>query len=146
MIRIALVGHCGPDTSYLMMAAKKAVPGAELVRVNSARDLEAFADAGTGLLLVNRVLDGDFDDGSGIDLIARLRAQRAGVRAILISNYEDAQSAAIKAGALPGFGKRDIGSAKANEMIRRGAEAVAAGSAGAGASGAPVDAAMRQDV
>jgi two-component system, chemotaxis family, chemotaxis protein CheY len=36
----------------------------------------------------------------------------------LITNYPDVQAAAIAAGAVPGFGKRDIGSPHARELIR----------------------------
>lgn len=129
MSRIILVGHCGPDTSYLVMAAKKAVPDAEVIRAGSDRQLQSAlpegsdgdgANGGGGgtLLLVNRVLDGSFDDSGGIELIARLRQSHPQVRSMLVSNYDDAQSAAVQAGALPGFGKREIGSAKVLDLIR----------------------------
>jgi hypothetical protein len=36
---------------------------------------------------------------------------------MMISNYPEAQQAAESAGALPGFGKREIGSAKVKERI-----------------------------
>lgn len=115
--RIALVGHCGPDTSYLMLAAKKAVPEAVIDRITDEKALQEFIDSGGGLLLVNRVLDGHFADDSGIELIGRVTAD-SHVRAMLVSNYEDAQFAAVQAGALSGFGKRDIGSPKVLELIK----------------------------
>lgn len=127
MNRIALVGHCGPDTSYLMMAARRAAPEAQVVRVNREADLTAFLESGAGLLLVNRVLDGDFPDDGGADLIARVRAAHPGVRGMLVSNYPDAQAEAERAGALPGFGKRDIGSPMVLDRIRAGIGAAAAG-------------------
>jgi hypothetical protein len=37
---------------------------------------------------------------------------------MLVSNYPDAQAAAVAAGALPGFGKRELGSARIPELIR----------------------------
>lgn len=119
-MRIALVGHCGPDTSYLMLLAKSAAPGATIERINTESSLQSFIKLG-GLLLVNRVLDGDFTDDDGIGLIERTVAA-GGVRAMLISNYEDAQAAAVRAGAIPGFGKRDIGSAKAKQALAAAVE------------------------
>jgi DNA-binding NarL/FixJ family response regulator len=106
-----------------MMAAKKAVPDAQLSRINSVKDLELFAAGGAGLLLINRILDGDFPDSTGIEMIARLRVQQPQLQLVLVSNYEESQTAAVKAGALPGFGKRDIGSAKVTEIIRSAAAA-----------------------
>jgi two-component system, chemotaxis family, chemotaxis protein CheY len=120
MKRIVLVGHCGPDTSYLMMAARKAAADAQIVRANADKDLASALAGGDGetvLLLVNRVLDGNFADAGGIELIARLRGSHPRVRTMLISNYEDAQRSAVRAGALPGFGKREIGSPKVLSMI-----------------------------
>jgi hypothetical protein len=40
------------------------------------------------------------------------------MKMMLVSNYPDAQAAAEKAGALPGFGKRDIGSPRVKELLR----------------------------
>lgn len=121
MNRIILVGHCGPDASYLVMAARKAAPAAEVVRADDEAALASAMAGGTGhvLLLVNRVLDGDFADPTGIELIARVRAAQPAVRAILVSNYPDAQSAAVQAGALPGFGKREIGTPRVLDLIRQ---------------------------
>jgi hypothetical protein len=121
-MRIALVGHCGPDMSYLMLLVKSAAPGATIERINTGSSLQTFTKLAGGLLLVNRVLDGDFSDDDGIGLIERTLSA-GGVRAMLISNYEDAQAAAVRAGALPGFGKRDIGSAKARQALAAAIEA-----------------------
>jgi ActR/RegA family two-component response regulator len=122
MDRIILVGHCGPDASYLVLTAKKAAPAAEVMRADSAASLAdaVLNNGGATLLLVNRVLDGDFTDDGGIELIARIRAAHPNVRALLVSNYPEAQHAAVRAGALPGFGKREIGSAKVLDLIRGG--------------------------
>lgn len=121
MKRIALVGHCGFDSGSLSRFAGQAVPGAEVVRVNDQQSLDRVADADT-LLLVNRVLDGRFDvGGSGIDLIQALAERGNAGSAMLISNYEDAQAQAVAAGALPGFGKSQIGD---KTTARRISEAV----------------------
>lgn len=116
--RVALVGHCGPDMTYLMLAVKKALGDPQIERVNTEAALQKFLAADSGLMLVNRELDGDFVDAGGIELIGRVAAADTAVKCMLISNYEDAQAAAIRAGALSGFGKRDIGSPKVLELIK----------------------------
>ena len=37
---------------------------------------------------------------------------------MLVSNYHDAQQAAVAVGAVPGFGKRELGTPKAAQLLR----------------------------
>lgn len=107
--RVALVGHCGFDSGSLSRFANAFAPDAEVVRVNDQKSLDKIADPGT-LLLVNRVLDGRFNaGGSGIELIREFASQSDAPPTMLVSNYEDAQQEAVNAGALPGFGKSQVG-------------------------------------
>lgn len=99
-----LVGHCGPDAGLLRSAVSHAVPGARFTSVNHHRDLAAHHHA-DAVWLVNRSLDGDFEVGDGVELIERVGSEADGPRTLLISNFADAQTAAMKAGALQGFGK-----------------------------------------
>jgi len=73
------------------------------------------------LVLVNRIFDGD--GSSGVDFIADLKKQADSPPVMLISDYTDAQQAAIGNGAAPGFGKSSLGSA---ETIDRLKQAIAA--------------------
>jgi CheY-like chemotaxis protein len=59
------------------------------------------------LVLVNRLLD--VDQTSGIDVIRTLKGETAfaDVPMMLVSNYPDAQQAAVEAGAELGFGKAE---------------------------------------
>ncbi len=128
--RILLVGHCGPDSYMLRSAVQRVLPGGALVMVNDGGTLETEmrqADGRTVLLLINRVLDGTFETQDGIDLIRRLHDAPAGGPAaapamMLVSNLDDAQDQAVRAGALPGFGKKD---AYSDETRRRLLAAVA---------------------
>lgn len=117
--RIVLVGHCVPDAMALRSAIRSAVGEVEIVAVNDSESLEAEL-GGSGLLLVNRVLDGRFGGESGEALVKRLAAD--GERVMLISNYEDAQAAAVSSGARPGFGKQAL---YTDEMRARLAAALA---------------------
>ena len=117
--RVALVGHCGFDSGSLSRLAGEIAPGAEVVRINDQRGLDEVADAGS-LLLVNRVLDGRFDVGdSGIQLIASLSKRDSAPPMMLVSNYADAQEQAQAAGALPGFGKSEVGSAALRQRLTK---------------------------
>lgn len=109
---VHLVGHCGPDTFMLKSVIERALPGVGIESVNSHDGLSA-ALGETSLLMVNRVLDGGFTTESGLELIRSVD----GTPAMLISNFADAQAEAESAGALPGFGKSEMGSPEANERL-----------------------------
>jgi hypothetical protein len=74
-------------------------------------------EAGATLLLINRTLDGGFDEEQGVELVRKLKTSYPAVKTMLISNYADAQSAAVAAGALEGFGKSEIGSPKMKQRL-----------------------------
>jgi len=116
--RVALIGHCGPDSSYLKMAVSAAERGLQVVAVDDEAHLQQLLKDGVELLLFNRLLDYGFPEEEGVAVIRRLRAQHPNLKMMLVSNYADAQAAAVKAGALPGFGKKDLGSSRVAAMLR----------------------------
>ena len=116
--KVALVGHCGPDSSYLRMAVSKALRDAKVVAADDDSELKQLLADGVDLLLFNRILDYGFKSDEGVEVIRQLRAEHPNVKTMLVSNYEDAQDAAIRAGALPGFGKREIGTPRVTQVLR----------------------------
>jgi ActR/RegA family two-component response regulator len=82
------------------------------------RELNRVLENGADLLLLNRTLDFGFDDDEGIAIIRKLRPQYPNVKMMLVSNYAEAQAAAVAEGALPGFGKRELNTPRVAEMIR----------------------------
>lgn len=115
--RIALVGHCGFDSGSLSRFAQDIAPNAEVVRINDQKSLDKIADTNT-LLLINRVLDGRFTvGGSGIELIETIAKQDDASPTMLISNFEASQQEAESAGALPGFGKSQVGDPATKQRI-----------------------------
>jgi hypothetical protein len=106
--KVVLVGHCGFDQGSITRAVAMALPAVQIESVNDTVGLGLHAGP-DALLLVNRVLDGQFTTNSGIDLIADLSANDSASLMMLVSNFQDAQAQAIEAGALPGFGKSDLG-------------------------------------
>jgi len=116
--KVALVGHCGPDSSYLRMAVSSADRSVQVLMADDATELNAVLETGVDLLLFNREMPYGFDDHEGVGLIRKLRAAYPTIKMMLVSNYPDAQAAAEAAGAVPGFGKREIGTKRVAEVIR----------------------------
>ena len=116
--KVALVGHCGPDSSFLRIAVSRAQRDIQVLSADDDGDLKRVLDDGVDLLLLNRQLDFGFDEQEGVALLRRIRAAYPHVKAMLVSNYPEAQAAAVAEGALPGFGKREVNSPRVAEMLR----------------------------
>jgi two-component system chemotaxis response regulator CheY len=116
---VVLVGHCGPDTSFLRMTVSAADKAIKVVAADDLEELNALLRrGGIDLLLLNRELGWGFDDSTGVELIRSLRPTHPNVKIMLVSNYPDAQAAAVAAGALPGFGKRELGTTRVAQLLR----------------------------
>ncbi|MEM8874780.1 MAG: hypothetical protein AAGD32_11055 [Planctomycetota bacterium] len=115
---VALVGHCGPDSSFLRMAVSSALPGAQVKMVDDDNELEATVNQGVDLLLFNRVLEFGFTNRQGQELLEQVREKHPDLAVMMVSNFDDAQQAAEDAGAKPGFGKNEIGTDKVKDRIR----------------------------
>jgi two-component system, chemotaxis family, chemotaxis protein CheY len=115
--KVLIVGHCGADTSSLTWLVSQVAPNAKAVYVGGdavlSREISEKA-----LVLVNRVLEGSFNAEGGIELIEELAKKKTGAGLMLISNYADAQKAAREVGAMAGFGKSEMGSARVKEMMK----------------------------
>lgn len=116
--KVALVGHCGPDSSFLRITVSRAAKDVQVVMADDTRELTQVLSDGVDLLLLNRQLDYGFDDREGVDVIRKLRPHYPNVKMMLVSNYPEAQAAAVAEGALPGFGKRELSTPKVAELIR----------------------------
>jgi two-component system, chemotaxis family, chemotaxis protein CheY len=119
--KVLLVGHCGADASYLKLAVRSAAPDADIAVAEDERSLRQTL-SGDGdqvaLVLLNRVLSYGFASDSGVDVIRGLKPDFPGLRMILVSNYAEAQADAVAAGALPGFGKRELGSRRVVQLLK----------------------------
>jgi DNA-binding NarL/FixJ family response regulator len=63
------------------------------------------------------VLEIGFDDSDGVGLLRRVKAEHPEQNVLMVSNFDETQREAQAAGALPGFGKREIGSDKVRQRI-----------------------------
>jgi len=116
--KVLSLGQCAADHASIAGLLRRHFD----VQVDEA---DTFADAESqlslghyDLVLVNRVLDRDGEEG--LDFIARIKAQTDlhQLPVMLVSNYQDAQDQAIARGALPGFGKSSLGSTKTLNRLR----------------------------
>src|SRR5690606_14116937 len=108
------VGQCSLDHGSISRFLQKTL--------DAQVDAVASADQALGALRhAPSPFDRVFDrGGSGLDLIRTIRqdASLAEVPVMLVSNLPDAQQQAVEAGALPGFGKDDLGDEAVSRRIR----------------------------
>ena len=117
--KIALVGHCGPDSSYLRMTINKALNNdASIIMADDDAELSEALGNRPDLVLFNRELGYGFSETEGVRVIEQLRKSNPSLKMMLVTNYPEVQAAAIAAGALPGFGKRELGTARVLEVLR----------------------------
>jgi DNA-binding NtrC family response regulator len=100
------------------MAIRSAAPDVTTLSADDPKQLDRALAEGVDLVLLNRELGYAFDDAAGVDLIRTLHTRHPQLKLVLVSNYPAAQSAAQSAGALPGFGKRDLGSPRVLQLLK----------------------------
>jgi DNA-binding NarL/FixJ family response regulator len=119
MKKILLVGHCGPDSSFLRLTIKKAAKEAEILSADDGAGLTKILETtDIDLVLFNRELGYGFEPDLGVEMIRTLRQTQPNLKMMLVSNYPEAQQAAEAAGALPGFGKKELGTPRVTDLIR----------------------------
>lgn len=107
--RVLSVGQCFADSSSITRVFSQHFQ-AQVVSADSADEALSLLRGGKfDLILVNRVLDAD--QTYGLEIIRQVKADHelATTPVMLVSNYDDAQSEAVRVGALPGFGKAALG-------------------------------------
>ncbi len=112
------VGQCSFDHASIARQLQSAFGAVVRQADDWTEALDRLQNEAFHLILVNRKLD--CDGGDGIRLICSLKQQReyAGIPTMLVSNYAEAQRAAVAAGAVPGFGKAELGSDRTLDLLR----------------------------
>lgn len=116
--RVLDVGQCGYDHGQISRTIESEFDAA-VSAAHSGADALTQLRAGTfDLVLINRLLDRD--GSSGMDILRKIKADPAlaDIPVMLVSNYADAQSEAVSAGAVAGFGKNDLRSSVALDKLR----------------------------
>jgi hypothetical protein len=117
--KVILVGHCGVDAPRLEKAVWQSLGKVDVIPVNSEGMLEEVLDDGADLLLFNRELPYGFEESEGLDLMEHVRRRHPELKVMLVSDSADAQDEAEEMGALPGFGKSQLGSDAVSRCLRR---------------------------
>jgi two-component system chemotaxis response regulator CheY len=117
MPRVLSVGQCGFDHGTIARRLLKDF-GAEVVGAATFEEAVAcLRRGGFDLVLVNRITDRDGAPGAELIHTLKADAELGTVPVMLVSNYPEAQDQAASLGALPGFGKSEIGSPQARERL-----------------------------
>jgi CheY-like chemotaxis protein len=117
--RVLDVGQCRPDHS----AIRSAIAGRFDVEVDRVMFVDEALDAmrrtAYDLVLVNRLIFDDNSDGAELIRRAKRDERLRDIPIMLVSNYAEAQSAAVGAGAERGFGKAELHDAATHEKLAR---------------------------
>lgn len=117
--RLLDVGNCDPDFGGIKWVIEGAFD-AKVDRVMFVPDaLNMLRSAAYDLVFVNRLI---FEDQSeGMELIRTMKGDPALARipVMMVSNFPEAQQAAVAAGAEPGFGKARLGKSDMLELIAK---------------------------
>ncbi|HET6879577.1 MAG TPA: response regulator [Pirellulales bacterium] len=117
--RVLDVGQCSFDHGTLRRLIADDL-GAEVVQAHHLNDaVKELKNGRFDLVLVNRKLDADYSDGLAVVRAIKGDASLAATPVMLVSNYPDAQEAAVAAGAEPGFGKAELTQPATREKLRR---------------------------
>ena len=106
--RVLDVGQCALDHTAISRLLNEHFD-VEVHRADVADEVfELMRDQRFDLVLINRRLDADDSDGTAI--IRRMKNNQAAANTpvMLVSNYPDAQAAAVELGAETGFGKAGL--------------------------------------
>lgn len=116
--RVLDVGNCSPDHQALRGVLERHF-GAQVEAADSgAEAIDRLRNTSFDLVLVNRVFDADGSDGLGLIQSMQADSGLASIPVMLVTNFPDHQQRAIEQGALPGFGKRELGSAAMLDQLR----------------------------
>lgn len=111
------VGQCGPDHSSISQFLNQHFD-VKIVTADLPEDtLDTLQRQPVDLVLINRKLDTDYTDGMVILKAIKADAQLAETPVMIVSNFEDAQQAAVAAGAEYGIGKAELGQPATRERI-----------------------------
>lgn len=114
--RVLDVGQCGPD--HTAIRGLMETFGASVERVARPVDaLDLLRRGSYDLVLVNRKIDLDYSDGTELIRAMQSDENLRTVPVMLVSNYAQAQSEAVKLGAVRGFGKTALGSADTRDRL-----------------------------
>ena len=117
--RVLDVGNCVPDHAAIRNLLERTFH-AEVVQADGPDDsLALLRSEPFDLVLVNRKLDQDYSDGLDIIKAIKADAKLSTIPCMLITNYPDQQQLAIAAGAIYGFGKKELHTQETHQRLAK---------------------------
>lgn len=111
------VGQCNADHSRITSTLEQNFD-VEIHRAHSHDEAIKLAlDTPFDLILINRLLDADGTPGMDILSTLKTNPSTAEVPVMVVSNYDDAQQAAVAGGAVEGFGKAALDAEETKELL-----------------------------
>lgn len=111
------VGQCNAD-NYRINEVLTEKFDVELHRAHSHDEAITMASSTSfDLILINRLLDADGSEGMAVLKSLQNTEATQSVPTMIVSNFEDAQTAAVAAGAVPGFGKSQLNNPATFELL-----------------------------
>jgi DNA-binding response OmpR family regulator len=116
--QVLSVGQCAFDHAALCRLIEGRFNARVVPAATAGEAIAALAGQPFDLVLVNRVFDAD--GGLGLEFIRRVKSDGAcsNVPLMLITNFPEHEAQAVAAGAVPGFGKRDLAGPAPLERLR----------------------------
>lgn len=115
--RVLDVGNCGHDHGQISRMLERNFNAVTATADTPDEALERLAREQFDLVLINRKLDHDYSDG--IEVVKRIKSdpKLKDTPVMLVTNYPEHQATAVAEGALPGFGKLELGSPTTRERL-----------------------------
>jgi two-component system chemotaxis response regulator CheY len=117
--QVLSVGQCGPDHGTLVSFIRSHFDAEVTPACLACDTLEKLHSKKFDLVLINRKLDADYSDGMDILRAVKREPALADVPVMIITNYPEHQTAALKEGALYGFGKLEYDRPETLERLRQ---------------------------
>lgn len=114
---ILSTGQCGPDQAAIAGFLNEHFDVEILTSDLPADTLDLLRSQSVDLVLINRKLDADYSDGMQILEMIQDDSELAGIPVMIVSNFAEAQDAAVAAGAVRGFGKAELSSPGARQLV-----------------------------
>ena len=117
MQKLLIVGQCDFDFQRISFVLSK-IYNIEIHRADLFDDaIQSALDQPYDLILINRLMDLDRSEGMAILHELKSNPQTESTPTMIISDYQEAQDAAVAAGANPGFGKATLDTPKTYELL-----------------------------
>jgi response regulator RpfG family c-di-GMP phosphodiesterase len=111
------VGQCGPDHASISNFLNRHFDVRILTADLPEDTLQTLRAKPVDLVLINRKLDTDYSEGMDILRALKSDPDLSSIPAMIVSNFEESQQAAVAAGAQYGIGKSELSTEAAREKV-----------------------------